>query len=54
MEFRQFNNDGGCYDGGASQRGVLRLRWIMTGTLTSSDQWSNLKNNLIFVLESCI
>ena len=50
MEFRQFNNGGGRYDGG----GALRPRWMMTGTLTSSDQWSNLKNKLIFVLESCI
>ena len=55
MEFRQFNNGGGRYDGGASRRGgALRPRWMMTGTLTSSDQWSNLKNKLIFVLESCI
>ena len=54
MEFRQFNNGGGHYDGGASRWGALRPRWKMTGTLTSSDQWSNLKNKLIFVLESCI
>ena len=40
---------GGCHDGEA-----LRPRWMKTGTLTSSDQWSNLKNNLIFVLENCI
>ena len=49
MEFRQFNNGGGVMMGGA-----LRPRWMITGTLTSSDQWSNLKNKLIFVLESCI
>ena len=51
MEFRQFNNElrRGHYDGGA-----LRPRWTVTGTLTSSDQWSNLKNNLIFVLENGI
>ena len=54
MEFRQFNNSGGHYDEGASQWGALRPRWTMTATLTSSDQWSNLKNKLIFVLESCI
>ena len=54
MEFRQFNNSGGYYDGGHHDGGVLRPRWMMTSTLTSSDQWSNLKNNWIFVLESCI
>ena len=54
MEFRQFNNGGGRYDGGRHDGGALRSRWKMTGTLTSSDQWSNLKNKLIFVLESCI
>ena len=54
MEFRQFNNKGGHYDGGASRWGALQPRWTTTGTLTSSDQWSNLKNNLIFVPESCI
>ena len=54
MEFRQFNNGGGITMGGASQWGVLWPRWMTTGTLTSSDQWSNLKNKLIFVLESCI
>ena len=53
MEFRQFNN-GGALRRGASQWGALRPRWMETGTLTSSDQWSNLKNKLIFVLESCI
>ena len=35
MEFRQFNNYGGHYDGGASQWGALRPRWMTTGTLTS-------------------
>ena len=55
MEFRQFNNGGGHYNGGGRHDGgALRPRWMMTGTLTSSDQWSNLKNKLIFVLESCI
>ena len=54
MEFRQFNNGGGIMTGGVMMGGVLRPRWMITGTLTSSDQWSNLKNKLIFVLESCI
>ena len=54
MEFRQFNNGWGHYNGGRHNGGALRPRWKMTGTLTSSDQWSNLKNKLIFVLESCI
>ena len=54
MEFRQFNNGGGVTMGGASRWGALQPRWMITGTLTSSDQWSNLKNKLIFVLESCI
>ena len=49
MEIRQADNDGGHHDGGALQPG-----WTMTCTLTSSDQWSNLKNNWIFALESCI
>ena len=44
MESRQFNNEGGimmggCHNGG----GALWSRWMSTGTLTSSDQWSNLK-----------
>ena len=54
MEIRQADNDGGHYDGGASRWGALWSRWTMTCTSTSSDQWSNLKNNWIFVLESCI
>ena len=54
MEFRQFNNDGGHYNGGHHDRERYGPDGWMTGTLTSSDQWSNLKNNLIFVLESCI
>ena len=54
MEFRQFNNGGGRYDKGRHDGGALRPRWKITDTLTSSDQWSNLKNKLIFVLESCI
>ena len=54
MEFRQFNNGGGVTTGGRHDGGALRPRWKTTGTLTSSDQWSNLKNKLIFVLESCI
>ena len=54
MEFRQCNNNGGRYDGGRHDGEAVRPRWTITGTLTSSDQWSNLKNNLIFVLENCI
>ena len=54
MEIRQVDNDGGHYDGAASQWRALQPRLTMTCTLTSSDQWSNLKNNWIFVLESCI
>ena len=55
MECRQFDNDGGHYDGGHHDGGgELWPRWMTTCTLTSSDQWSNLKNNLIFVLENCI
>ena len=55
MEFRQADNDGGHYDvGGHHGRGVLQPRRMLTCTLTSSDQWSNLKNNWNFVLESCI
>ena len=55
MEFRQFNNGGGVTTGGITMGGGRYGPdgW-MTGTLTSSDQWSNLKNKLIFVLESCI
>ena len=54
MEIRQADNDGGVMMGGHHDGGALWPRWTMTCTLTSSDQWSNLKNNLIFVLESCI
>ena len=54
MECRQFNNGGGHYDGGHHDGGALRPIWTRTSTLTSSDQWSNLTNNWIFVLESCI
>ena len=54
MEFRQFNNGGGVTTGGVLRWGVLWPRWMVIDTLTSSDQWSNLKNKLIFVLESCI
>ena len=53
MEFRQFNNGGGVTMGGITMGGVT-AQMEMTGTLTSSDQWSNLKNKLIFVLEFCI
>ena len=54
MEFRQFNNNGGVLRWGGIMTGGIMAQIEMTGTLTSSDQWSNLKNNLIFVLESCI
>ena len=55
MEFRQCNNNGGgIMMGGHHDGEALRPRWTITSTLTSSDQWSNLKNNLIFVLENCI
>ena len=54
MEFRQFNNGGGVTTGGRHDGGGVTAQMETTGTLTSSDQWSNLKNKLIFVLESCI
>ena len=38
---------------GGIMMGGVTAQIETTGTLTSSDQWSNLKNNLIFVLESC-
>ena len=47
MECRQSDNDGG-----ASQWGGGVTAQMDDDLYT--DQWSNLKNNLIFVLESCI
>ena len=44
---------GGITMGGIMTGGVT-AQMEATGTLTSSDQWSNLKNNSIFVLESYI
>ena len=44
---------GGITMGGVTTGGVT-AQMEVTGTLTSSDQWSILKNNLIFVLESYI
>ena len=45
---------GGHHDGGHHDGWALWPSWTTTCTLTSSDQWSNLKNNWNFVLESCI
>ena len=55
MEFRQFN-DGGCDDGGCHDGGGMMMggHHGLDANDQCSDQWSNLKNNLIFVLESCI
>ena len=50
MEFRQFNNGGGVTTGGITTGGVTAQMEDDRYT----DQWSNLKNKLIFVLESCI
>ena len=46
MECRQFDNDWGALQWG----GIMAQ---MDDDLYP-DQWSNLKNNLIFVLENCI